>query len=43
MCDNCVVCNAVIALTQYNANDIRFEISSIQVWKQLKQMQFNSQ
>ena len=30
MCDNCVACNAIIARTQYTANDIRFEMSSIQ-------------
>ena len=42
MCDNCVACNTVIARAQYTANDFRFEISSIQFWKQLKQMQTSS-
>ena len=40
-CDNCVACNAIIARAQYIANDIRFEMSSIQFWKQLKQMQIS--
>ena len=39
MCDNCVARNAAIARAQYIANDIRFEMSSIQVWRQLRQMQ----
>ena len=38
MCDNCVACNAIIARAQYNARDIRFEMSNIQTRRQLKQM-----
>ena len=43
MCDNCVAFNAAIARAQYKTNDIRFEISSTQVWEQLKHENFVSQ